>query len=377
MRVAYFSGSFKENFDGVSNYIFKLMDFLNDKKDVDKIVFSAVVPDKDVGAEVVKVDSVSLPFYKDYKMSLPTWAKVDRRLKKFKPDLIHIMSPCSLGYYAMTYAKMRRIPLVTTYHTHFASYAKYYKVDFLKMLGWKYLKQIYNQCVKVYVPSKHVLSELKKHKIKNLAYLPHGVDTKTFNPKHRSKKWRKKVGGEKKTILLYVGRLVWEKDLLVLARAYNLLRKKRKDFEMVLIGDGPIKDDLIKMMPGAKFLGAKYGKDLYTAYASADIFVFPSTTETFGLVTVEAMASGLVPVVAEEAGSKTLVEHEVNGLLTKPRDSVDFARKVYHLLGNVKKRKSLASNALGFAKQQDWDIVFTKLLRSYKKVIAVNRSDNR
>jgi len=368
MKVAFFIGVVKENIDGVSNSLFRLLDFLSLHR-VESIVFSTSIPRNKHGAKFVKVSSVPLPFYKEYRLALLAGIAVDKNIKKFKPDIIHIMSPCPLGLYGALYGKKHRIPVVATYHTHFASYAKYYSVEFLEKIGWSYLKYLYANCQSTYVPSKPVLLELRKHGLKHLFHLPHGVDTSMFNPEHRSLKWRQSVGAEKKVVLLYVGRLVWEKDLRVLAKSYRLLRKKRKDFILVIVGSGPIRDELKKLMPGAKFLGAKFGKDLSVAYASSDIFVFPSTTETFGLVTLEAMASGLAVVVADEGGSRSLVEHEKTGLLTKPRNSLDFARKVNHLIHDLDEREKLSFAALQFAQHQDWEFIFQKQLRYYRQIL--------
>jgi glycosyltransferase involved in cell wall biosynthesis len=186
---------------------------------------------------------------------------------------------------------------------------------------------------------------------------------------YRSNEWRQKISNGEKPIILFVSRLVWEKDLRILAQTYRELRSKRSDFEMVIVGDGHARQELEAMMPGAHFLGYQSGKTLTESFASADIFVFPSTTETFGLVTLEAMASGLAPVAAKVGGAVEIIQEGSSGLFAEPLDSPDLTKKVEWLLDNPNHRKVIADHALARAQEYRWGRILDQLFESYKEVI--------
>lgn len=369
IRIAYFAGSMKPGQDGVTRVLYRLIDNLNNNN-VKHIFFSSIVPPlSERPTTMLEVPSMAFPLYKDYRFAVPGIKHFEYHLNSFKPDIIHINSPCSLGFAAVKYGEKYNIPVVATYHTHFPSYAKYYKIKTLESFGWSYLRSLYNKCERVYVPSIPVMNELKEHGFCTTTFLPHGVDTCAFNPSFQSDMWKMKLGIEGKHSLLYAGRLVWEKDLKILADAYKILTLQRKDVAFVLAGDGPIRSELEQLMPEAVFLGHQGGAELSTAYASSDLFVFPSTTETFGNVTVEAMASGLPPVCAKEGGAYGIIEDGITGLLAEPRNANDLAKKVIYLLNHQKLRYNMSRKALEFSKQQTWDNIFNKLYESYHEVI--------
>ena len=368
-RIAYFAGTMKPGHDGVTRVLYRLIDSLRDRR-IANVFYSALIPL--IGqrpTEMFEVPSVRIPMYRGHRFALPGQKYFEDHLASFKPDLIHINSPCPLGYAAVQYGRMHRIPVVATYHTHFVSYANYYKVSPLELLGWNYMRKLYNSCQRVYVPSVPIVNELGGHGIGNLKFLPHGVDTTVFHPQFRSRTWKEELGIGGKSVLLFVGRLVWEKDLRTLAEAYRILSARRSDVVCVLVGDGPIHEELRQLMPGAVFLGYKSGHGLSTAYASSDLFVFPSTTETFGNVTVEAMASGLVPVCAREGGAHGSIQPGVTGLLTEPRDAADLVEKIEYLLDRPGKRAEMADQALRYARCQTWDRIFDDLFADYEELL--------
>jgi len=366
-RIAYFAGTMRPGHDGVTRVLYKLIEELN-YQDISNIFFSPLIPTDDKqSTDMFKIPSIRFPLYKGYRIAMPGIRHFEQILNDFRPNLLHINSPFSLGYSAIKYAEKYKIPVVATYHTHFASYAKYYKIKTLGNMSWTYFKNLYNRCEKVYVPSKPILKELKNHGLKTIEYLPHGVDIKFFNPMYKSSIWKKSLGIEGKTVLLYSGRLVWEKDLKTLADTYNILSVYRDDFVFVLVGDGPIKNELQKLMPKASY---QSGHALSTVYSSSDIFVFPSTTETFGNVTLEAMASGIPPVCARKGGASGIIIDGETGLLTKPGDALDLANKIEVLLDKPKLRNEIAKNALKYAQKQTWNKIFNKLFINYEQVIT-------
>ena len=370
IKVAYFAGSLQPGHDGVTRVLYKLIDNLK-KYNIGSMFFSPIIPGKEEQpVQMYSVPSFTFPLYKEYKFAMPGQRYFEDKLKEFQPDLIHINSPCSLGYAAVKYGNRNGIPVAATYHTHFSSYAKYYKIKAFENISWSYFRKIYNACQIVYVPSQPILNELKLHGLSNLNYLPHGVDTKTFNTSFYSKEWKRQnnIGGKK--AVLFVGRLVWEKDLETLANSYKIIMNERDDAAFVIVGEGPIKDELVKLMPEAIFLGYQSGTKLAEAYASSDIFVFPSTTETFGNVTLEAMASGLPPICAREGGAYGVITEGINGLTVNPRDPDDLAKKINLLLNSSEKRNYIRNNAINYAKEQTWDKIFQQLVNSYQILIS-------
>jgi phosphatidylinositol alpha 1,6-mannosyltransferase len=369
LRVAYFAGSMKPGHDGVTRVLYRLIDALS-RPGIESVFFSSIVPDPaHQPVPMHEVPGVALPFYKDYKLPLPGYNHFRSDLRQFRPDLLHINSPCPLGHAAVHYGQRFGIPVVATYHTHFPSYAKYYRADAFEACGWNYLRKLYNNCERVYVPSRPVLDELRAHSFSSVEFLPHGVDASIFTPLYRSEEWRRSQGMEGKTVLFYAGRLVWEKDLRTMAKAYSMITRRHPEALFVLAGDGPAREELGQMMPEALFLGHQSGEDLSRAYASSDIFVFPSTTETFGNVTLEAMASGIPPVCAKEGGAYGFVDPGVTGLLAAPHDPDDLAAKILYLLEHPVRRMEMGKAAYAFAKEQSWEKIFEKLFRSYEEVI--------
>ncbi len=369
LRVAYFAGSMKPGVDGVTRVLYRLIDALQ-REGITNTFYSPIIPPPEARpTEMTKVPSIAFPGYKEYRVALPGYRYFERHLDAFRPDLLHVNSPCPLGYAAVRYGQTHGIPVVATYHTHFPSYARYYKLRSLEALSWQYFRKLYNGCERIYVPSMPILRELSGHGIRNLKCLSHGVDTSVFQPAYRSGEWKEKLGAGGRNVLLFAGRLVWEKDLRILAETSTLLSARRHDVVFALAGDGPARHELEQMMPGAIFLGQITGKPLSTAYASSDLLVFPSTTETFGNVVLEAMASGIVPVCARKGGPAGVIEHGVTGLLAEPRDPVDFAEKIESLLDHPEKRREMAEQALRYARQQAWDLKFESMFQDYREVI--------
>ncbi len=377
LRIAYFAGTMRPGHDGVTRVLYRLIDALQETG-IESIFFSPIIPPPlQQQVPMYEVPSVRFPLYKDYRFAFPGHKHFESRLANFDPDVIHINSPCPLGHAAVRYARREGIPVVATYHTHFPSYAKYYKITALEAFSWNFLKNLYNECDRVYVPSEPIRKDLRAHGFETTEFLPHGVDTGIFNPAYRSEEWRTLHGCGGKTVLLFAGRLVWEKDLRTLAEAYRIITARRSDALFVLAGDGPVRDELAAMMPGALFLGQIGGSELSAAYASSDVFVFPSTTETFGNVTLEAMASGIPPVCAKEGGAYGFVKSGATGLLAEPRDGVDLAAKISFMLDHPEERKKMGNAALAFAGEQTWERIFDRLFAGYVDLASAGRARRR
>jgi len=371
MKIAFFTDALPPHFDGVVNSILHLIDTL-EKEKVDFRCFSPFMPGEDVEwrERVSKIFSIPFILYSDYKLAIPYVNRLSSQLDAFHPDLVHVVSPTLLGFYGLKYAKKRNIKVVASYHTHFVSYLTYYGFHKnLERVGWSYLRWFYNQFDRVYVPSLNVSQELKRYGFKRIELWERGVDLNFFSPSFRSEELRKSLGAADKPLLLFVGRLVKEKDLDDLVSVDRILKRRGHDFKLAVVGDGPMKEDLEEQIPDAIFSGFLKGNDLSKWYASADLFVFPSTTETFGNVILEAFASGLPAIVANKGGVVDLVTSGQDGYVAKANSPRDFAAKIGRLLKNREKMEQMARGAREKALDYGWDVINMRLLQSYKDLI--------
>lgn len=373
-KIAHFLGTMRPGHDGVTRVIYRLR-ALFARENAHHIFISPILPP--VPPEDMRgVRSIPFPASTDYRISLTTARSIEKVLGKDVPDLIHIHSPCTLGKAAIRYALKRGIPIVTTYHTHFPTYMEYYHLEALAPITWGWLKSIYNKADANIIPSSATLKDLEAAGLPNLVYIPHGVDTSNFSPKHRSDAWRAEVAGPDhagKVILTFVGRLVWEKNLLLLAQAFKLM-KHRENVKLVIVGEGPARAKLEEMLPEAHFTGQLKEGFVGTAYASSDVFVFPSVTETFGNVTVEAMASGLPAICAAAGGAMDMVEPEKTGLLVSAEDPSELAAAMDRLATEPETRKRMSEAALVAVKRFEWESTTRRYESLYRQVMAVKKN---
>ena len=329
-------------------------------------------PQVDHEGTLIAVPSVKAPGRPEYRLTSGFPKKQVRELENFDPDLVHIATPDILGYKAMRWAKKNNKIVVASFHTHFASYLKYYKLGFLESLGWKYLKWFYENCKQVYVPTPSMAQELKDKNIEtDFRIWARGVETDKFNPGYRSEEWRKNNGiGENDVVVLFVSRLVWEKNLKLYADVINDLKKDHSHLKAVVAGDGPAMKEMKELLPDAVFTGFLKGEELSKVYASGDIFFFPSDTETFGNVTLEAMASGLPCVVADAPGSKSLVDHEKNGYIANISNFANVRKALEKLVVDPKLRAKFSKESVERSKNYSRDVINRKLLNDYSEALV-------
>lgn len=372
MRIAYFNGTLRTGQDGVTRVLYRVAGAALERGH--QIVgFAPALPadPADRPFPMTRVPSVPMPLHRAYRLALPGTAPFARELERFAPDIIHLNSPCTLGFAAARWGREHGVPVVATYHTHFPAYPRYYNLRPVEELTWWIVRKLYNGIARTFVPSQAVAAELAEHGVMNLEHLSNGIDLEQFGPGFRSELWRAEHHCADRPAVLFVSRLVWEKDLRVLAEAYQALRSTHGDrFAMIVVGDGHARAELETMMPGALFLGHLRGADLAQAYASCDIFAFPSTTETFGLVTVEAMASGLVPVAAAQGGALDIIEQGRSGRLVPPLDAEAMAREIGELLERRAVRGAMAEQAIERAGAFGWSPLLDRLFEAYTSVIS-------
>jgi len=369
MKIAYFLGTLKKE-DGVTRVLLALIREAQ-KKGVETIVITGWAEDESIlPVPIIQVPSFAFPLYKDYKIPFPGINGFEKILDEFKPDIIHIHSPDPVAWAALKYSKKNKTPVVATYHTNFCRYLPYYHLSALSPLVWDVLRRLYSQMNFTTSPSETVTQELINLGVKNVYTIPWGVESTQFNPSFYSSEWRKKIlENKEKTILIYAGRLTWEKDFKTFIDTYKLLKSKRDDFVMVVAGDGPIRKELEILMPDVIFLGHIEKSELSQAYASSDVLFFPSSTEVFANVPLEAISSGLIPVLAGVGGIKILIENKMIGVLCEPKNPESFCEGLCMLLDNKELQKEMRINGADFIKDYTGEKVFDNLYQKYSEVI--------
>lgn len=376
-RVALFAGAYNHIADGVSLTLNRLVDYL-ERQGVEVRVFAPTVDDPalDHAGTLIPVPSIPVPGRSEYRFSLGITPSVREELEAFDPTLIHIATPDLLGRHALRFAQSAEIPVVASYHTHFSSYLKYYHLDLFEPAVWKYLRRFYQQCEQIYVPSTAMADILRDHGItQGLRLWERGVDTELFAPTRRSLSWRRAHGiDDDEVVVTFVSRLVWEKGLDVYADVIERLERQNVPHQSLVVGDGPAQEELEARLSNTVFTGFLEGADLAQAYASSDVFLFPSDTETFGNVTLEAMASGLPTICAAAVGSRDLVEDETTGRLCPPGNVDVFTEATRQLILNPSLRHRMSTAAYERAQNFRWEAILAKMNRYYDDVLEQHSS---
>jgi phosphatidylinositol alpha 1,6-mannosyltransferase len=376
LKVVYFTESLFPLVDGVSRTLAQLFGFL-EQAGVDFRIYSPFVPGPEVpwSRRVRPVRYVRFPLYPDYRVSLPFAPAVWREVQAWEPDLVHVVSPTPMASRAQRWAAGQGLPVVSSFHTNFVSYFRYYGAPWAEGFGWRMLRRFYGRCDRVYVPTDAIIRELAEHGIANTELWSRGIDAARFSPAHRDPELRARAGADAETpVLLMVSRLVKEKDMADLVRMDRILRQRGNQHRLVLVGDGPMRAELQAALPDAYFAGHQEGAALARWYASGDVFVFPSTTETFGNVVVEAQASGLPTVVVDRGGPAELVAPGETGFIARSNDPADLAEKVEALLRDPRARARMGVQAREAARDRDWAAINGRLIRSYRALVDEHRA---
>jgi glycosyltransferase involved in cell wall biosynthesis len=318
------------------------------------------------GLRVVRVPGIPLLRYPDLTIALPWAPRVLDAVTAFRPDVVHLVTEYSLGLTGLQAAHALRVPAIASFHTNIPRYLPYYGAGWAAERCWHYLRWFHNQAEATFCPSETSRAELEGRGFRNVRIWPRGVDTNRFRPSPR----RETRGGRAGPLrLLYVGRLTPEKDLPVLFDAYERLcaAPRVRPLELTLVGDGAYTDVMRARAPrDVRFAGYLEGEELSAAYASADLFVFPSRSETLGNVVLEALASGLPVVGVAEGGTVENVRDGINGVLCEPGDADAFAEGIRRLADDSELRCRLGANARAWAESRSWDAAFAPLVSAYE-----------
>ena len=363
LRVAVVTGNYTGVVDGVALTLNRYVGALLAEGAAVRVYAPAARPAFDGVGDVVTVPSV--PFVGPYRLALGLGgAKAD--LTRFRPNLVYLSTPDLLGMAALGFARRRHIPVVSTFHTHYGTYLRHYGVGALAGPYWWAVRQFYRRCKAVYVAGPSLADDLRRHRVDaHFVEMPLGVDVDRFTPARRREDWRHAHGfGPGECVVLFVGRLVWEKGLATFAEAVRTLGARGVTHRVLVVGEGPAGATFRTMVPGAVFAGRLTGDDLATAFASSDVFFFPSASETFGLVSLEALASGLPCVVADATGSRDIVRRDFDGLLAPPDDATAFADALGRLIADPALRPRYATAGLARAHAFAWPNVLERFVRA-------------
>jgi glycosyltransferase involved in cell wall biosynthesis len=300
--------------------------------------------------------SLPIPRYPHLKMGLPAKAALVELWARQRPDVVHIATEGPLGWSALQAAQKLRLPVTSDFRTHFDAYSRHYGVGWLRKPIMAYLRKFHNRALTTMVPTDALCADLVGNGFRHVQVVGRGVDTERFSPAHRSDALRASWGaGPATRVVACVGRLAPEKNLGVLLDAFAALRQAQPDSRLLLVGDGPSRRELQARCPDAIFAGMRSGSDLAVHYASADLFLFPSTTETFGNVTPEAMASGLALLAYDYAAAARLVRSGANGLLVPLDQTAQFIASAVTLASSPAVARALGVQAREAMLTQGWD----------------------
>ena len=316
--------------------------------------------EKQTSINEIFVPGLPIPRYPELRLGLPAHSKLKRFWKKERPDLVHVATEGPLGASAITVARNLGIPVTSSFHTNFHTYTKHYGIGALKSLAIWWLRRIHNRTLATFVPTEELLKELKDEGFNNLAILSRGVDTTQFGIQRRSEELRKSWGANPTDpVVVHVGRMAPEKNYPLLFKAYERMKKIAPNTIFVMVGDGPLRSQLSKEFPEAIFTGFVPRDDLARHYASADIYIHASLSETFGNVLTEAMASGLATVSFDYAATRKFVVNDKNGLCVNISDTEGFILAAEKLVKESEFKNLIASEANASVINQSWEKVIT------------------
>lgn len=363
IKVAFFAEILIADFDGASRTMFQLIDRIDPNR-FEFLFICGTGPDQIKGFECLKIPAIALPINTGYTMALPVLVKneIKEKLQEFLPDVIHIATPSLLGTFALKYGQKHQLPILTIYHTHFISYIDYYLkhapflINKVKQMVAENHKNFYNQCHQIYVPSESIKDELTLIgiEVKRMRIWKRGMDTGLFSPLHKNMAYLKQLTGNDLPTILFASRLVWEKNLETLFAIYDLIESKDLKINFLIAGDGIARASCEARMKKAVFTGKVDHQTLAVLYASANLFLFPSVSETYGNVVIEAMASGLPCIIADGGGSKDFIDQGVNGFKCRPHDPGCYVEKIEWLLKDELLRSQFIKKGLQSSREMDW-----------------------
>ena len=373
LRIALFSGNYNYVRDGANQALNRLVGYLL-RQGAQVRVYSPVVenPAFPATGELVGVPSLAMPFGRgEYRLPAALSPRVRRDLKAFAPNVIHVSSPDPVGHRAVSWARGQRLPILASVHTRFETYPRYYNMAFLEPVFEALLRRFYRRCDALVAPSESMAQVLREQRMNyDVSIWSRGVDREIFDVARRDLAWRRRLGiAEGDVAIGFLGRLVMEKGLDVFSDTIDELSRRGIAHKVLVIGEGPARSWFEARLPQAVFAGFQGGSDLGRAVAAMDVLFNPSVTETFGNVTLEAMACGVPVVAAEATGSESLVDDQVSGRLVRPGAIHHFAEalRCYIEEPEVRARHGAAGELR--SREFSWDAINQAVADTYLRLI--------
>jgi glycosyltransferase involved in cell wall biosynthesis len=372
LRIALFSGNYNYVRDGANQALNRLVGYLL-SQGADVRVYSPVTknPAFEATGELVGVPAFPIPGRAEYRVPLALSPKVRKSLKTFAPNVVHVSSPDPVAHQAVTWARGRKLPVLASVHTRFETYFRYYNMAWAEPVMEAMLRRFYRRCDALVAPSESMAQVLREQRMNyDISIWSRGVDREVFHPGARDLEWRRAEGiGDDEIAIGFLGRLVMEKGLDVFSDTIDALRRRNVAHKVLVIGEGPAREWFEGRLPGAAFVGFQAGTDLGRAVANMDVLFNPSVTETFGNVTLEAMACRLPVVAAAATGSESLVEDQVSGRLIRPGAVHQFAEALRGYIENPELRDR--HGAAGERRAQDfsWDRINQAVADTYLRLV--------
>ncbi len=373
LRIALFSGNYNYVRDGANQALNRLVEYLL-RQGAAVRVYSPTVdePAFEPQGDLVSVPSMAIPNRPEYRIPLRLSGRVKADLTAFAPNILHISSPDRVSRRAQRWAAKRNLPVLASVHTRFETYFRYYNLAFIEPLMVAWLRKLYRRCDALVAPSESMAQLLREQRMNyDIDIWSRGVDRSIFGPERRDLAWRQKLGiADTTPVIGFLGRLVMEKGLDVFADTIDLLRRRGVDHDVVVVGEGPARDWFESRLPGAHFVGFQGGIDLARAVASMDMLFNPSVTETFGNVTLEAMACGLPVVAAKATGSQSLVSDGRSGQLVPPGAIGQYADALAAYCTDPALRAAHGAAGETRSREFSWDAINQTVADNYLRLIA-------
>jgi glycosyltransferase involved in cell wall biosynthesis len=362
LRIAVVTETFPPEVNGVAMTIGRTVAALRERQHFVQLIrprqHAAEVPASGKNFEEVLIRGLAIPRYEGLRFGLPAGTMLLRQWSSERPDIVHVVTEGPLGWSALHAARRLGLPLTTGFHTNFHSYSRHYGVGFMRKPIAGYLRRFHNRADANMAPTEELRAALVQDGYENVRVVARGVDTNLFSPVRRSAALRAAWGArDDAPVMLFVGRLAPEKNLVLVVRCARAIEAACPGTKLVWVGDGPERAALQRHQPEHIFAGVRTGEDLATHYASGDLFVFPSTTETFGNVTLEAMASGLAVIAFDYAAAREHIAHGVNGMLARFGAADDFIAQA-RAAAEPRRLAGLRVAARAAAERIDWSRAF-------------------
>lgn len=377
LRIVVFSGNYNYVRDGANQALNRLVAYLEEQGATVRVYSpTSDTPAFEPAGTLVSVPSVSIPGRSEYRVARGLPGKLRREIAEFDPHIFHLAAPDPLGHSAKKLARALGTPVVASVHTRFETYFEYYGFGWARPAGEAILRRFYAGLDEVFVTSEGFGKMLlEQGLIERAATWSRGVDKELFNPGRRSMAWRQALGiADREVVIGFVGRLVLEKGLDMVAAATAELKRRGVAHKLLVVGEGPARARFEEQVPDAIFTGFLSGEALATAFASADMLLNPSVTETFGNINIEAMASGIPVVAALASGSTCIIDDRVTGRLVPPSDVMGFADALQAYLLDPGARAAAGAAGLEAAKAYDWDRINGAVLARYQEIVAAHQA---